>query len=369
MIVTPGPVHDLVNWRREPGPYMNLELHLKLADLELHSPVMIGAFTGWADASVGASGAVRFLIEALGAERLATWDGDEFYDFVELRPVSRTVGARDRTLDWPHGEFWVVRDVPTALGGRATAPSLSDREDDGDAPATRSLLLFIAPEPRLRWRTYSRELATFASSCGVTHASFFGSAFADVPHTRPPLVTGWATDPGLRVRLETLGVPFSPYQGPSSMQSAAIEALRNAGISCVSLFSNGPHYLPVPNANLSFALLRRLCAVFDLAINLAPLRETGDQLIGQANHAVTERAELREHVERLEVQYDAQGMPLAPGESLRRTEPEPAPDPDPDYHPLEVDPHEVVRELEDFLRRRAQGGHTDPDDDEPERPA
>jgi hypothetical protein len=37
-------------------------------------------------------------------------------------------------------------------------------------------------------------------------------------------------------------------------------------------------------------------------------------LIGQANHAVTERAELREHVERLEVQYDAQGMPLAPGE-------------------------------------------------------
>jgi hypothetical protein len=153
------------------------------------------------------------------------------------------------------------------------------------------------------------------------------------------------------------------------MQSAAIEALRNAGISCVSLFSNGPHYLPVPNANLSFALLRRLCAVFDLAINLAPLRETGDQLIGQANHAVTERAELREHVERLEVQYDAQGMPLAPGESLRRTEPEPAPEPDPDYHPLEVDPHEVVRELEDFLRRRAQGGHTDPDDDEPERPA
>ena len=92
-------------------------------------------------------------------------------------------------------------------------------------------------------------------------------------------------------------------------------------------------------------------------------------MIGQANHAVTERAELREHVERLEVQYDAQGMPLAPGESLRRTEPEPAPDPDPDYHPLEVDPHEVVRELEDFLRRRAQGGHTDPDDDEPERPA
>ena len=134
-------------------------------------------------------------------------------------------------------------------------------------------MLFLAHEPRMRWRAYGRELVQFAGRCGVQEATFFGAAYADVPHTRPPLVTGWATEPRLRSRLESLGVPFSPYQGPSSMQSAAIEACREAGIACASLFSNGPSYLTIPNANLSLALLRRLTATFRLEVNLDPLEE------------------------------------------------------------------------------------------------
>src|SRR5207248_881632 len=115
---------------------------------------------------------------------------------------------------------------------------------------------------------YSREMAELAKRCGVTQAIFFGSAFADIPHTRQPIVTGWATEPRLRTRLEALGVPFSAYQGPSSMQSAAIEAFRRLDIPCASLFGNGPHYLPVPNANLSLALLRRLCAALQIQVDL-----------------------------------------------------------------------------------------------------
>ena len=336
---------------------MSIEPLLDLRSLDLRDPLLVGAFMGWADASVGASGAVRFLIESLDAKRLATWDGDDYYDFVELRPVSRTIDGNDRALDWPHGEFWVVRAVPTSMMGLARSIGLEEDEALGDQ-ATRSLILFVAPEPRMRWRSHSREMSAFIRQIGVRQAVFMGSAFADVPHTRPPLVTGWATDPSVRVRLESLGVPFSPYQGPSSMQSATIEGLRNEGVACVSLFGNGPHYLPVPNANVSHALLRRLCATFDLAVDLSALRDTGQQLVVQANNAVHERAELREHVERLEAQYDSQGMPFAPGESLRRP-----PDAPPEEEPrtLEVDPKDLVRDLEDFLRKRQQGGASDPE--------
>src|SRR5919199_2522648 len=220
---------------------MAIEFALVPEELNLRRPAFVGAFMGFADASLGASGAVRFLIETLHAAPLATWDGDEFYDFGELRPVSQIVPPRDRTLIWPQGDFWVVREAPGA----------------GEAPS-RSLILFLAHEPRLKWKTYGRQLGEFAQRCGATQAVFFGSAFADVPHTRPPIVTGWATEPRLRTRLEALGVPFSAYQGPSSMQSAAIEGFRGLDIPCASLFSGGPHYLPVPNANLSLALLRRL---------------------------------------------------------------------------------------------------------------
>src|SRR3712207_6099876 len=94
-------------------------------ELGLNRPILVGAFMGWPDASLGASGAVRFLVESLGAAPLATWDGDEYYDFGELRPVSRVVPPRDRILIWPQAEIWVARAVP--LEGDGPAPAA-----DGD---------------------------------------------------------------------------------------------------------------------------------------------------------------------------------------------------------------------------------------------
>jgi len=317
---------------------MAIEFELVPEELQLRNPAFIGAFMGFPDASMGASGAVRFLVETLHAAPLARWDGDDYYDFAELRPVSRVIPPRDRTLVWPQADFWVVREIPVGV----------------DGADSRSLILFLAAEPRLRWRTYSRELAAVAERCGVTQAVFFGAAFADIPHTRPPIVTGWATEPRLRTRLETLGVPFSAYQGPSSMQSAAIEAFREREIPCASLFSNGPHYLPVPNANLSHAILRRLTAALGLRIDLSPLEEAGEALARQATAAMEDRPEFREHVRQLEAQFDEQASPLAPGEMRREAELR-AQQQQQRMGQLNVDPQDVVREVEGFLRRRGRG--------------
>ncbi|MDQ3701346.1 MAG: PAC2 family protein [Chloroflexota bacterium] len=324
---------------------MSITYSLVPEELGLRDPMLVGAFMGWPDASLGASGAIRYLVEALHAAPLATWEGDDYYDFVELRPVSRVSPPRDRTLVWPQAEFWVVREVAlrSAPGG-----------ESADEPRTRSLVLFLAPEPRLRWRAYGRELADAARRCGVDQAVFFGAAYADVPHTRMPIVTGWATESRLRTRLEAQGVPFSAYQGPSSMQSAAIEACREAGIACASLFSNGPSYLTIPNANLSLAILRRLSAVFELDLDLKIMEDAAEALVRQVNSAIEDRSdqEFREHLRRLEAQFDEQAAPLAPGElrrqQLRQEEQAEA------SAPLNVDPQDVVRELEDFLRRRQQ---------------
>lgn len=333
---------------------MAIRYELVPEELGLLSPLFVGAFMGWPDASLGASTAVRYLVEKLNAAPLATWDGDDFYDFVELRPLSRVVPPRERVLIWPQAEFWVVREVSlTSVGGVA------------DAPARRSMVCFLAHEPRLRWKAYSRDLAEMARRCGVTQAAFFGSAFADVPHTRAPIVTGWATESRLRTRLEALNVPFSAYQGPSSMQSAAIEAFRNEGIACASLFSNGPHYLPVPNANLSMALLRRLSGALDLDLDLSPLEEAAEALARQANAAMEERPEFMAHVRQLEEQFDAQATPLAPGEMRRELEARAQAEAE-SSAPLNVDPQEVVRELEEFLRRRNKRPPQDDDGGDPE---
>ena len=341
---------SLVRPARNKRHAMPIDYELVPEDLGLRNAAFVGAFLGFPDASMGASGAVRFLVESLRAAPLATWDGDEFYDFAELRPVSRVVPPRDRTLVWPQAELWVVREVAPA----------------SDTGEPRSLVLFLAAEPRLRWKAYARELAQLAKRCSVTQAVFFGSAFADIPHTRPPIITGWATEPRLRTRLEAIGVPFSAYQGPSSMQSAGIEIFREAGIACASLFSNGPHYLPVPNANLSVALLRRLGAVLDVRLDLEPLREAGEALVRQATAAMEERPEFQEHVRQLEARFDEQAAPLAPGE-VRRTEELRAQQEG--SGPLNVDPQDVVRELEDFLRRRGREQRGTPDEESPPPPS
>jgi hypothetical protein len=348
---------------------MAITFELVPEELGLRDPLFVGAFMGWPDASMGASGAVRYLVEKLNAAPLATWDGDEYYDFVELRPVSRVVQPRDRVLVWPQGEFWVAREVPLSspADDLLAGAGLTYLGGDAPAPASRSLILFLAPEPRLRWRSYSAELADVVKRCGASQAVFFGSAWADVPHSRPPIVTGWATEPRLRTRLEALGVPFSGYQGPSSMQSAAIDACRKAEVACASLFSNGPHYLPVPNANLSFALLRRLTHLFMLDVDLEALQDAGEALARQADSAMEERVEFRDHVRQLERQFDSQGEALAPGEvrreAMRREQEEPS-------GPLNVDPQDVVRELEDFLKRRnqAQRGEQGDEEDRDETP-
>jgi predicted ATP-grasp superfamily ATP-dependent carboligase len=313
--------------------------------LGLRRPALVAAFMGMPDAAVAASGAVRYLADTLSARPLAVWESEDYYDLVELRPISRVVPPDDRTLIWPHGEFWYARLAPP------------DADNAGPTGAA-DLLLFLGPEPRLRWRAFAAELAAMAQRCGVTHAVMLGAAFADVPHTRPPVVTGWATADPLRSRLDDLGIPFSRYEGPATISSAVAEAFRGLGVPAASLFGNGPHYLPLPNANVSLALLTRLCALLDFHINLQPLQEAGEQLTTQANRAMDEREDFREYVLQLEAKHQERAAPLAPGQTSFEQEEE-AEEPAP---PLNVDPQEVVRELEEFLRRRQQQG-----DDESQR--
>ena len=209
----------------------------------------------------------------------------------------------------------------------------------------------------MRWRSYSRELVAFAQRSGVRHSAFFGASFADVPHTREPMVTGWATKSRLSARMDALGINFSAYQGPSSMQSAAIEACREAGIASASLFSNGPAYLTIPNANLSLALLRRFVALFQLGVDLKPLAEAGAALDAGRCRPRSRSARMPSSATTC-AGWRAGSTPsprrwlrasCAASRSSRRRRRARRPNSGP---PLNVDPQEVVRELEDFLRRR-----------------
>src|SRR5205823_6947089 len=170
----------------------------------LRSPALVTAFQGWPDAGEVASGALRYLVRNLGATRFAEIGPEEFYIFTEVRPHSIQVRPGQRTLRWPSNDFYYWN-------------------NPGAGP---DLLLFLGREPNLRWNAYTSAVIDLAERCGVSLLVTLGGTYDAVSHHGEPTVSGIGSTPRLRHTLEAMGVSFSQYQGPSSVQTALLDAAR-----------------------------------------------------------------------------------------------------------------------------------------------
>src|SRR5438309_5660600 len=79
----------------------------------LRAPALVCAFKGWNDAADAASTALTFVGSTLGAQRFATIDPEEFYDFQSTRPQVKLVEGETRQIVWPATELYEAR-VPRA---------------------------------------------------------------------------------------------------------------------------------------------------------------------------------------------------------------------------------------------------------------
>src|SRR5262249_56405648 len=130
-----------------------------------------------------------------------------------------------------------VRGARTIHGARST---LRLWQPEGRA----GLLLFRGLEPQRRWRTYATALLDVAARWGVQRIVSLGAMLADLPHTRPPRVTGSSTDPHWHAQLEAWGMARrSRYEGPTGIASVMVEAARHRGIASLTVMGQAPHYL------------------------------------------------------------------------------------------------------------------------------
>ena len=138
----------------------------------LRAPALVCAFKGWNDAGDAASAALTFVGSALGAQRFAVIDPEEFFDFQSTRPQVRITEGRSREIMWPEVEIYEAR-VPRA---------------------PRDLVLLSGDEPSYRWKGFCRTIVDLAEALGVQMVVTLGALLADVPHTRPTV----GHRPGLR---------------------------------------------------------------------------------------------------------------------------------------------------------------------------
>ena len=283
-------------------------------------PTLVTAFTGWIDAGEAATAALRFLVRQLAAEPLATMDLEDFVDFTQARPVVRLTAEGERTIRWPRSAFWLWQPPEPRAG----------------------LLLFRGLEPQRRWRAYATALLDVAARCGVQRIVSLGAMLMDLPHTRPPRVTGSSTDSYWQAQLEACGMMTrrSRYEGPTGIASVMLEAARRRGMASLTLMGQSPHYLQgTTNPAIRQALLTTAARLLDLALDVSPLDAAVQAFRTRCDQAVAQDAATQAYVRQLEQAYDATGDET------------PRPHRDDDFNP-----EQMMHELENFLREERERG-------------
>jgi proteasome assembly chaperone (PAC2) family protein len=280
---------------------------------------MVIAFGGWIDAGQAATGALRHLVRDLPAARLARIDPEEFFVFTQERPEVRLRPDGDRDIHWPKSEFF--------------AWSPGDGRD--------GLLLFCGPEPHQRWKTYTKAFLDVAERCGVRRIVSLGALLAGAPHTRPVRVTARCTDAASRSLLEAWGIYRRPtYEGPTGISSVVLDAAERRGMQHVGFMGQAPHYLQgAENPAAIEALVTNVARLLQLSPDMSSFPKAIQEFRTQCDRAVARDRDTREHVRKLEEEYDAAA--------------------DEEQSPLsgeELDSEKLMRDVQDFLRGQREGG-------------
>jgi proteasome assembly chaperone (PAC2) family protein len=276
---------------------------------ELRRPIIIMAFSGWNDAAESATTAARYLASTYQAEKFAEIDPEEFYHFGLSRPYVRyqSGSSTEREIVWPATEFSVTR-----------VPDLS-----------RDLIVAVAIEPHLKWRTYCATVLEVARRCEVTLVVTLGALLAEVAHTRPVRLSGSASDPELAARL---GVRPTRYEGPTGIVGVLNTTCREQGFATASVWANVPHYISgIENPKAALALVQRVLAMLNAEADLADLEEASRQFDQNLAEIVAQNAKIKAYVAKLEARDEPENEPAGS-----------------DLPPAS----ELVAEIEQFLRQQ-----------------
>jgi proteasome assembly chaperone (PAC2) family protein len=280
----------------------------------LRRPVLIAAFSGWNDAAESATTAARYLATTFQAQKFAEIDPENFYHFGLSRPYVRfkSGSESEREIVWPATEFSVAQ--PSEL--------------------VRDVIIGVAIEPHLRWKTYCADVLELARRCGVTLVLTLGALLAEVPHTRPIRLSGGASDPELAARLRLRG---TRYEGPTGIVGVLNTICREHGMPTASLWANVPHYISgIENPRATLALVQRVLELLHGDADLTDLEDAARQFDQNLNEIVAQNEKIAGYVKKLESRdAEADDAPAAPGAQS-------------DLPPAS----ELVAEIEQFLRQQ-----------------
>jgi proteasome assembly chaperone (PAC2) family protein len=248
---------------------------------ELRRPVLVAAFGGWNDAADAATTVIKFLVERWKPLRFGEIDGEEFFLYTETRPTIQFSKGALRKLTWPGGRFFAHID-----------PAMD-----------HDIVLYLGPEPQLRWPTFAREFLAVCKHLHITEVLLVGAFLANIPHSATVPISGFASQPELVERLNELDVRDSRYEGPTGIVGVMQDAFNQASIPNASLWAAAPHYLAAtPNIKVTAALLTYLNTFLGVDLDLHDIQSDAVRFDEQITILVERDPEASAYVRKLEEQ-------------------------------------------------------------------
>jgi hypothetical protein len=256
-------------------------LHWVVQPPALRDPVLLIALDGFVDAGAAASTASAFLRHRWQAEQIGVFDGDAFIDYRARRPSAVVDSGVVRRIDWPEIEL-----LAAALSG------------------PRDVLLLLGPEPDMRWRAFSDEVAELCDRFDVAQVINLGAYPAATPHTRPVMVTQARNR--VEQRLHVGASDVGGYTGPVNATTVLQNELAARHVPALGLWAEVPHYIATnPHPPAALALVELIAQGLEVPVDTTELRAAAQLHLEQVAEAVAEHEDAASMVSALEEMVDA----------------------------------------------------------------
>jgi proteasome assembly chaperone (PAC2) family protein len=248
---------------------------------------MVLAFSGWMDGGNVSTGTVDWLVNALGARRVAAITPDPFYIYSFPGPMELS------SLFRPHTEI-----------ANGIIKTYQPPQNVFFCDSENALLFFSGKEPHFQWGDFAECLFSFAKRSGISALYFIGSVAGAVPHTRESYLFSAVSEETMRTLLEPYGVRFTDYEGPASFATYMMTQAASRGFRMASLVAQIPAYIQGTNPKSIEAMTRTLSAILGLRLNLDELRTVTDLWEKRVNEVLDDEHDLAKYIGKLEEDYD-----------------------------------------------------------------
>jgi hypothetical protein len=254
---------------------------------ELNAPHALAVIRPWIDVGGAGSLLLSSLEEQLGSTELARLSRPgNFFDFTRYRPTMTRQGNS------------IEIEVPNTV------------VTSGSQSAAHDFLLLRLLEPHAMADDYVDSVVGLFKAMGVRRYCLIGSMYDMVPHTRPLLVTGSASNLGLQSGLSVANVRYSDYQGPTTILSQIGQRAAQMGIETCSMIVHLPNYLGMEeDYRGAKRLMEVISSLYDgFALSPQGLARAGEQeqqVSDSSQQIISQEPRLGLILKQLEANYDA----------------------------------------------------------------